>query len=91
MIEERNGVRRTKGWNGVGKMVGVGEHLDRKGDHCKFVIKPKLRKKWSNEAEKTILNKCGSVFKNILEKNQSDIRRCYSSKGNFGQLTFPMS
>ena len=63
LIDERNGVRRTKGWNGDGKMVGIGEHLDRKGNHCNFVINPKLRNQWSNEAETTMMNKCGSIFK----------------------------
>ena len=63
LIDARNGVRRTKGWNGDGKMVGIGEHLDRKGNHCNFVINPKLRNQWSNEAEKTMMNKCGIIFK----------------------------
>jgi len=43
LINERNAVRRTKGWDGKGKMVGIGEHIDRNRDHCNFVIKLELR------------------------------------------------
>jgi hypothetical protein len=62
-IKERNAVRTTKGWGGTGKMVGIGEHIDRNGNHCNFVIKPELRNQWINEAEKVTLEKCGSIFK----------------------------
>jgi len=66
-INERNAVRTTKGWDGKGKMVGIGEHIDRKGVHCIFVIKPELRNQWSNEAEKITLQKCGNIFKKHFE------------------------
>jgi hypothetical protein len=89
MIDERNGVRRTKGWNGVGKMVGVGEHLDRKGDHCDFVIKPKLRKKWSNEAEKTILNKCGCIFKKYFGKKTVGFKEMLQQQRELWPIDFP--
>ena len=48
-------------------MVGIGEHIDRKGVHCIFVIKPELRNQWSNEAEKITLQKCGNIFKKHFE------------------------
>ncbi len=44
-------------------MVGIGEYIDRNGNHCNFVIKPVLRNQWSNKAEKVTLEKCGSIFK----------------------------
>ena len=65
-IKGRNAVRTTKGWGGTGKMVGIGEHIDRNGNHCNFVIKPELRNQWSHEAEKVTLEKCGRISKNIL-------------------------
>jgi hypothetical protein len=43
-------------------MVGIGEHTDRFGNHCNFVIKPELRNSWTNEAEKLILKECGHIF-----------------------------
>jgi hypothetical protein len=75
LIDERNAVRRTKGWNGDGKMVGIGKHLDRKGNHCDFVINQKLRNQWSNEAEKTMMNKCGIIFKKLFWDKPVGLRR----------------
>lgn len=43
-------------------MVGTGEHIDMKGVHCNFVIKPELGNQWSNEAEKVTLQKCGDMW-----------------------------
>jgi hypothetical protein len=63
LINKRNAVRTTKGWGGTGKMVGIGEHTDRNGNHCNFVIKPEMRNQWKNEAEKITLNECGNIFK----------------------------
>jgi hypothetical protein len=68
-------VRRTKGWNGDGKMVGIGKHLDRKGNHCDFVINQKLRNQWSNEAEKTMMNTCGIISKKKIGINLLDLKR----------------
>jgi len=62
LIEERNPVRTTNGWNGVGIMVGIGEHLNRNGQHTDFVLKPKYRTMWSNEEEKMMMSKCGRIF-----------------------------
>lgn len=62
LIEERNPVRTTNGWNGVGIMVGIGEHLNRNGQHTDFVLKPKYRTMWSNEEEKMTMSKCGGIF-----------------------------
>ena len=62
LIEERNPVRTTNGWNGVGIMVGIGEHLNRNGHHTDFVLRPKFRTMWSNEEEKMTMSKCGGIF-----------------------------
>ena len=62
-IKERNAIRKMKGWGGTGEIFGIGEHIDRNGNHCNFVIKPQLRNQWSNEDEKLSLEKCGSIFK----------------------------
>ena len=62
LIGERNPLRNTNGWNGVGIMVGIGEHIDRNGQHTDFVLKPKFRTRWSNEEEKVTMNKCGGIF-----------------------------
>jgi hypothetical protein len=62
LIEERNPVRTTNGWNGVGIMVGIGEHLNRFGQHTDFVLRPKFRTMWSNEEEKMTMSKCGGIF-----------------------------
>ena len=62
LIEECNPVRTTNGWNGVGIMVGIGEHLNRNGQHTDFVLKPKYRTMWSNEEEKMMMSKCGRIF-----------------------------
>ena len=62
LIEERNPVRTTNGWNGVGIMVGIGEHLNRNGHHTDFVLRPKFRTMWSNEEEKMTMRKCGGIF-----------------------------
>jgi hypothetical protein len=48
-------------------MVGIGEHIDRNGVHCNFVIKPELKNQWSSEAKKMMINKCGNVFKKHFE------------------------
>jgi len=63
LIHERHAVRRTKGWDSRGKMVGIGEHIDRNGVHCDFVIKPEFRNQWSSEVEKTMMKKSGFIFK----------------------------
>ena len=62
LIEERNPVRTTNGWNGVGIMVGIGEHLNRNGQHTDFVLKPKFRTMWTIEEEKMTMSKCGRIF-----------------------------
>lgn len=62
-INEHNAVRTTKGWGGTGKMVGIGKHTDRNGNHCNFVIKPETRNEWKNKAEMITLNECGNIFK----------------------------
>jgi hypothetical protein len=62
LIRERNPVRTTDGWNGVGIMVGIGEHVDWHGQHTDFVLKPKFRSRWSNEEEKLTLYECGLIF-----------------------------
>jgi hypothetical protein len=62
LIEERNPVRTTNGWNGVGIMVGIGEHINRNGQHTDFVLRPKFRTMWSNEEEKMTMSKCGGIF-----------------------------
>jgi hypothetical protein len=33
-------------------MVGIGEHINRNGQHTDFVLRPKFRTLWSNEEEK---------------------------------------
>jgi hypothetical protein len=62
LIRERNPVRTTDGWDGVGIMVGVGEHVNWHGQHTDFVLKPKFRSRWSHEEEKLIMYKCGLIF-----------------------------
>ena len=62
LIRERNPIRNTNGWDNVGLMAGVGEHLDWHGQHTDFVLKPQFRTRWSNEEEKLTMNKCGKIF-----------------------------
>ena len=62
LICERNPIRNTNGWDNVGLMAGVGEHLDWHRQHTDFVLKPEFRTRWSNEEEKLIMNKCGKIF-----------------------------
>jgi len=62
LINERNPVRITDGWNGVGIMVGIGEHLSRDGQHTDFVVRPKFRTIWNNAEEKRTMSECGDIF-----------------------------
>ena len=82
-------VKRTKGWNGDGKMVGIGEHLDRKGNHCNFVINPKLRNQWSNEAEKTMMNKCGIIFKKRFGNKPVGFKEMIQQQRNLWPIDCP--
>jgi hypothetical protein len=45
LIHECDPVRTMDGWDGVGIMVGVGEHVDWHGQHTDFVLNPKFREK----------------------------------------------
>ena len=70
-IDECNAVRRTNGWKGKGKMVEIGDHIDMKGNHCNFVIRPEFRNQWSCKAEKITLLKCGEIFqRHFFQINQ---------------------
>ncbi len=63
-------VRDGENWDGVGKMVGIGEHHIPKDGHCNFVEDKACRKHWSLTAEKLTLYECGKIFsKQFLGKN----------------------
>ena len=49
-------VRDGENWDGVGKMVGIGEHHIPKDGHCNFVEEKPCRKHWSLTAEKLTLS-----------------------------------
>ena len=55
-------VRKGKQWDGVGGMIGIGEHLTFFGEHTDFVIKSELRNLESIAQEKEMLLKCGRIF-----------------------------
>ena len=57
-------VRDGKEWKGIGKMIGIGKHIDQMvGQHCNFVMTKKHRNLWSNIKESMTLQKCGEIFK----------------------------
>jgi hypothetical protein len=39
LIDSHNNVRTTKGWDGVGSMIGIGKHLNYHGQHITFAVK----------------------------------------------------
>jgi hypothetical protein len=69
-IENRPPQRIGKSWDGVGKMVGIGEHLTPTDGHCNFVEYKPCRNHWSTSKEKLTLYECGKIFtKHFLGKN----------------------
>ena len=62
LINNHPQVRNGEGWDGVGSMIGVGEHLDMHGKHCNFVLKDEKRHMWTDTNENLIMMDCGQIF-----------------------------